>query len=151
MKTYSQFITEAQKRLKFKEYIHGSDEKSISSIKRTGPKPSSKGSEGPGHYATPDRKKARQYASFVSKQRNGKPATVSYKVPASRVAVTSNIPKGVTSQKKTTSEKPVVHNKVTGHVAMDSDYANKKMVRNPSPTIQASGKSKRTRIAPRNK
>jgi hypothetical protein len=53
------------------------------------------------------------------------------------VSTTTDIPKGVTSQKKTTPEKPVVHNKRTGHVAMDPEYANKKMIRNPSPTIRA--------------
>lgn len=143
MKTYLQFIAEAEQRLKFKKYIHGSDKESISSIKKTGPKPSPTGSEGPGHYATPDSDKARKYAAFVSKQRNSTPATVSYRVPAGRVSTTTDIPKGVTSQKKTTSQKPVVHNKRTGHVAMDPEYANKTMIRNPPPTIRASNKSKR--------
>jgi hypothetical protein len=136
MKTFSQFITEAEQRLKFKKYVHGSDKESIASIKKIGPKPSSQGSEGPGHYATPDSKKAQKYAAFVSKQRNSTPATVSYRVPAGRVSTTTDIPRGVTSKNKTTSEKPVVHNKKTGHVAMDSEYANKTMIRNPSPTIK---------------
>jgi hypothetical protein len=137
MKTFSQFIIEAEQRLSFKKYVHGSDKESIASIKKTGPKPSPKGSEGPGHYATPDAEKARKYASFVSKQRNSTPATVSYRVPTKRVSITTDIPKGVTSQKKTTSQKPVVHNKKTGHVAMDPEYANKTMIRNSSPTIRA--------------
>jgi len=136
MKTFSQFIVEAEKRLKFKKYVHGSDKESISSIKKMGPKPSPQGSEGPGHYATPDPKKAQKYAAFVSKQRNSTPATVSYRVPVGRVSTTTDIPRGVTSKKKTTSEKPVVHNQKTGHVAMDSKYANKTMIRNSSPTIK---------------
>ena len=149
MKTYQQFLTEAQKKLEFKRYTHGSDERAISSIKKTGPKPSLKGSEGPGHYTTPDLSKALKYAQLVSKQRNSKPATVSYRVPANRILTTTDIPKGVTSQKKTTPEKPVVHNTRTGHVAIDPGFANKTMIRKPLPTIKASDKPKRTRISPK--
>jgi hypothetical protein len=139
-KTYSQFLDEAFKRtgktIGFKVLHHGSDQDSVKSIKRTGPKPSPKGSEGPGHYVTPDRKKAEKYAEFTSKQRKKKPAVVSYRVPARKVSKTDTIPKGLTSQQKTTREKPVVQNTRTGHVAMDADYANKRMIRNPSPTIR---------------
>lgn len=137
MKTYSQFIAEAQKRLTFRIFTHGSDKESISSIKKTGPKPSPAGSEGPAHYATPSSDKAGKYASLVSRQRNSTPATVSYRVPVNRIATTTNIPKGVTSKKKTTPENPVVHNTVTSHVAMEPEYANRTMIRNPPPTIKA--------------
>jgi hypothetical protein len=139
-KTYSQFLDEAFKRtgktIAFKVLHHGSDEDSVKSIKRTGPKPSPKGSEGPGHYVTPDRKKAEKYAEFTSKQRKKKPAVVSYRVSSKKVSKTDTIPKGLTDKKKTTSEKPVVQNTKTGHVAMDADYANKRMIRNPAPTIR---------------
>ena len=136
MKTYSQFIEEAQKRIAFVRLHHGSDEDSVKSIKRTGPRPSAKGSEGPGHYVTPDKKKAEKYAEFTSKQRKKKPAVVSYRVPKNRVTTTDTIPRGVTSQQKTSKDKPVVRNVRTGHVAMDPDYANKKMIRKTEPIIR---------------
>lgn len=136
MKTYSQFIEEAQKRIAFVILHHGSDEDSVESIKRTGPRPSTKGSEGPGHYVTPDKKKAEKYAEFTSKQRNKKPAVVSYRVPKNRVTTTDTIPRGVTSQQKTSEDKPVVRNVRTGHVVMDPDYANKKMIRKTKPIIR---------------
>jgi len=136
MKTYSQFIEEAQKRIEFVRLHHGSDEDSVKSIKRTGPRPSVQGSEGPGHYVTPDKKKAEKYAEFTSKQRKKKPSVVSYRVPKNRVTTTDTIPKGVTSQQKTSKDKPVVRNIRTGHVAMDPDYANKKMIRKTEPIIR---------------
>lgn len=139
-KSYSQFLEEAFKRtgkkIGFKVFHHGSDVDSVKSIKKGGPKPSPKGSEGPGHYVTPDKNKADKYAEFTSKQRKKKPATVSYRVPSKRVANTDTIPKGLTSQQRTTKEKPVIQNTRTGHVAMDANYANSKMIRNPSPTIR---------------
>ena len=136
MKTYKQFLEEAQKRIAFVRLHHGSDEDSVKSIKRTGPRPSTKGSEGPGHYVTPDKNKAEKYAEFTSKQRKKKPAVVSYRVPKNRVTTTDTIPKGVTSQQKTSKDKPVVRNTRTGHVAMDPDYANKKMIRKTEPIIR---------------
>ena len=65
MKTYKQFLEEAKKRISFVRLHHGSDEDSVKSIKKSGPRPSSKGSEGPGHYVTPDKKKAEKYAEFT--------------------------------------------------------------------------------------
>ena len=140
MKTYQQFLNEVFKRtgrkVGFKLMHHGSDEESVKSIKRSGPRPSSQGSEGPGHYVTPDRKKAEKYAEFTSKQRKKKPSVVSYRVSKEKVTQTSDIPKGLTSKPKTTKEKPVVQNTRTGHVAMDPEYANKRMIRNKPPTIR---------------
>lgn len=139
-KSYSQFLEEAFKRtgkkIGFKVFHHGSDVDSVKGIKKSGPRPSPQGSEGPGHYVTPDKKKADKYAEFTSKQRKKKPSTVSYRVPSERVAKTDTIPKGLTSQQRTTKEKPVIQNTRTGHVAMDANYANSKMIRNPSPTIR---------------
>lgn len=136
MKTFSEFLDEATKRISLKTFHHGSDEKSVASIKSTGPKPSLQGSEGPGHYVTPDRKKAAKYAEFTSKQRNKKPAVVSYRVSTQSIQKTSDIPKGLTSKPKTSAEKPVIQNTRTGHVAMDAEYANKRMIRNPKPVIK---------------
>lgn len=140
MKTYAEFVEEAfkrtGKRIGFKVLHHGSDKDSVESIKKSGPRPSQQGSEGPGHYVTPDRKKAEKYAEFTSKQRNKKPAVVSYRVSTKSIAKTDSIPKGLTSQQKTTREKPVVQNTRTGHVAMDAKYANSKMIRKPMPTIK---------------
>lgn len=140
MITYSQFLEEAfkrtGKRIGFVRLHHGSDVESVKSIKKTGPKPSPKGSEGPGHYVTPDRKKAEKYAEFTSKQRKKKPAVVSYRVSKKRITKVSDIPKGLTAQQKTTREKPVVQNVRTGHVAMDSDYANQRMIRKDQPVIR---------------
>jgi len=140
MITYREFIAEAFKRTgkitSFVELHHGSDEDSVKSIKKSGPRPSPKGSEGPGHYVTPDKKKAEKYAEFTSKSRKKKPAVVSYRVQKKKITKTDSIPKGLTSQKKTTSEKPVVQNTRTGHVAMDADYANKKMIRKTDPIIR---------------
>lgn len=142
MKTYSQFIDEAFKRtgktISFKILHHGSDEDSVKSIKASGPRPSPKGSEGPGHYVTPDRKKAEKYAEFTSKQRKKKPAVVSYRVSPKSITKTDSIPKGLTSQQKTTKQKPVVQNTRTGHVAMDADYANSRMIRKQKPVIRRS-------------
>ena len=138
MKTFSEFLDEATKRISFKTFHHGSDEKSVASIKGTGPKPSPQGSEGPGHYVTPDRKKAEKYAEFTSKQRNKKPAVVSYRVSTQSIQKTSDIPKGLTSKPKTSVEKPVIQNTRTGHVAMNAEYANKRMIRNPQPVIKKS-------------
>lgn len=139
-KTYSQFLDEALKRsgetISFKVLRHGSDKDSVESIKKTGPRPSPKGSEGPGHYVTPDKKKAEKYAEFTSKQRNKSPGIVSYRVSTKKIAKTDTIPKGLTDKKKTTAEKPVVQNTRTGHVVMDADYANKRMIRNPAPVIR---------------
>ncbi len=136
MKSYKEFITEADKRIQLIRLHHGSDEDSVASIKKSGPRPSPKGSEGPGHYVTPDKKKANKYAEFTSNQRKKKPAVVSYRVPKKSISKTDTIPKGLTSQKKTTAEKPVVRNTRTGHVAMDSDYANKRMIRKTEPIIR---------------
>lgn len=136
MKTFSEFLDEATKRISLKTFHHGSDKDSVTSIKRTGPKPSPQGSEGPGHYVTPDRKKAAKYAEFTSKQRNKTPAVVSYRVSTQSIQKTSDIPKGLTSKPKTSAEKPVIQNTRTGHVAMDAEYANKRMIRNPQPVIK---------------
>jgi hypothetical protein len=140
MITYREFIAEAYKRtgkkISFVRLHHGSDEDSVKSIKKSGPRPSPKGSEGPGHYVTPDKKKAEKYAEFTSKSRKKKPAVVSYRVQKKKITKTDSIPKGLTSQKKTTSEKPVVQNTRTGHVAMDANYANKKMIRKTVPIIR---------------
>lgn len=57
MKTYSEFIAEANKRrIRFISLHHGSDVDSIESIKKSGPRASTKGSQGPGHYVTTDEK-----------------------------------------------------------------------------------------------
>jgi len=150
-KTFSQFLEEATKIISLKTFHHGSDEESVKSIKRKGPKPSPQGSEGPGHYVTPDREKAEKYAEFTSKQRNKKPAVVSYSVSTQSIQKTSDIPKGLTSKPKTSAEKPVVQNTRTGHVAMDADYANKRMIRNPQPIMRTSDKPKRTKTQPKRK
>ena len=136
MRTFSEFLEEATRRISLKTFHHGSDKDSVASIKDTGPRPSPKGSEGPGHYVTPDRKKAAKYAEFTSKQRNKKPAVVSYRVSTQSIQKTSDIPKGLTSKLKTSKDKPVVQNTRTGHVAMDAAYANKRMIRNPQPIIR---------------
>jgi hypothetical protein len=139
MKTYSEFIEEAfkrtGKRIGFVSLYHGSDEDSTKSIKNTGPKPSPKGSQGPGHYVTTDRKKASQYADFTSKQRGKKPGVVTYRVSSKKIRKTSEIPKGLTDKPQTTSEKPVVRNVRTGHSVMDPSYAKERMVKNPAPII----------------
>jgi hypothetical protein len=145
MITYNQFLEEAfkrtGKRIGFVTFSHGSDEDSIKSIKKSGPKPSSKGSEGPGHYVTSDRKKASQYAEFTAKARGKKPGVVSYRVSSKAIQRTSDIPKGLTSQVKTTKAKPVVKNTRTGHSVMDPDYANRTMIQNPQPIIQRKKKN----------
>ena len=140
MKTYSQFIEESFKRtgrrIGFVSLYHGSDEDSVKSIKSTGPKPSSKGSQGPGHYVTTDRDKANKYAEFTSKQRNKKPSTVEYRVSSKSIKKTSEIPKGLTDEPQTTTKNPVVRNVRTGHSVIDPSHASKTMVRNPQPIIR---------------
>lgn len=147
MKTFTQFLEEARqftgirkggkpnRTIGFMTLHHGTDEKSAKSIKKTGPRPSPQGSEGPGHYVTPDPKKADKYANIVSKERKKKPGRVSYRVSTSSVERTSDIPKGLTNKTKTTKQKPVVQNTKTGHVVMEPEYANKKMIRGDRPPI----------------
>lgn len=140
MITYKQFLEEALKRsgktIEFIRLHHGSDKESIESIKKSGPKASKEGSEGPGHYVTPSRKKAEKYAEIVSTQRNKEPGVVSYRVQRKSINTTSEIPKKIHQNKKTTKEKPVIKNTKTGHAAMDPDYASRTMIRNPSPIIR---------------
>lgn len=137
MKTFQQFLDEAKKtRIRFVTMHHGTDVKAAESIKKSGPKPSPEGSEGPGHYVTPSKKKASQYSEFTSKQRKSKPAVVSYRFSPSKIQRTSEIPKGLTKQSKTTQQKPVYQNVRTGHVVMDPEYANRKMLRTPRPFIR---------------
>lgn len=146
MKSYQEFINEAfqrtGKKITFVRLHHGSDEESIKSIKKSGPKESSKGSQGPGHYVTTDSGKAKKYAEFTSKNRNKKPGVVSYLVSKKSIRQTSEIPKGLTDKRQTDKDHPVVQNTKTGHSVIDAEYANRKMIRNPQPIIR---KPKRSR------
>lgn len=143
MRTFQEFLEEARKtRIKFVTMHHGTDVDSASSIKKSGPKPSPSGSEGPGHYVTPDPKKAEHYSRFTSKQRGKEPGVVSYRFSPTVIQKTSDIPKGLTNKPKTTKEKPVVQNTRTGHVVMDPEYANRRMVRNPKPILRIRRKKK---------
>ena len=139
MKTYSEFLEEAfqrtGKRIGFVNLHHGSDEDSVSSIKQTGPRPSTQGSQGPGHYVTTDKGKATKYAEFTSKGRGKKPAVVSYRVPSTKVQKTSEIPKKLTDKPQTSRQTPVVRNVRTGHSVIDPEYAKGKIVHNPKPVI----------------
>jgi hypothetical protein len=140
MKTYNQFLSEALKRsgkiLKFNVYHHGSDKDSISGIRKTGPRPSAQGSEGPGHYVTPDRKKAEKYSQFTSKQRGKEPGVVSYRVTPKKVQKVDAIPKGLTAQPKTSKQHPVVHNTRTGHAVMDAEFAKRAMIKKKDGVIK---------------
>ena len=60
--------------------------------------------------------------------------------PKKKITNTENIPKGLTATRKTTDEKPIVRNRRTGHVVIDPEYANRKMIRNPQPIIRPSKK-----------
>ena len=77
MKTFTQFLEEAEQKLRFKLYHHGTDAPSATSIRKTGPRPSPQGSHGPGHYVTSDKTKADKYAKF----KGAEPGVVSYRVP----------------------------------------------------------------------
>lgn len=134
MRTYREFITEARKRIKFNIFHHGSDRDSIQSIRSSGPRPSQQGSEGPGHYVTPDRKKAEKYSQFTSKQRKKEPGVVSYRVSPNKIMRVDTIPKGLTNQTKTTDKHPVVLNTRTGHAVMNPEYAKKAMIK-PKPGV----------------
>lgn len=134
MKTYKEFITEARKRIKFNIFHHGSDRDSIQGIRSSGPRPSDKGSEGPGHYVTPDRKKAEKYSQFTSKQRGKDPGVVSYSVSPDKIMRVDSIPKGLTNQIKTTDKHPVVYNTRTGHAVMNPEYAQRTMIK-PKPGV----------------
>jgi hypothetical protein len=148
MKSYSEFITEARSRLAFTRLHHGSDSDSIESIRKSGPKSSKEGSQGPGHYVTPDAQKARKYAEFTSQQRGKKPSVVSYRVPSDRISRVDSIPKKLTTEPQVSSKKPVVHNTRTGHAVIDTDYAKGRMIAS-SPTVRAKGKERRTKTAPK--
>lgn len=136
MKTFTQFLEEAEHRLRFKLYHHGTDTPSAASIRRTGPRPSPQGSQGPGHYVTSDITKARKYARFKGEN----PAVVSYRVPKKRVQTTAEIPKKLTDRPQTTPEKPVVQNVRTGHSVMDPKHAERTMIRKVTPVIRRKSK-----------
>jgi hypothetical protein len=138
MKTYQEFITEALQRSKqikkFNIFHHGSTDSAIRGIRASGPKPSKEGSEGPGHYVTPSKEKAEKYSIFTAKQRGDRPKTISYRVSPQRIQRVDTIPKGLTSDVRTTPEKPVVHNVRTGHAVMDPEFAKRAMIK-PQPGV----------------
>jgi hypothetical protein len=148
-KTLREFLEEsARRRLSFTRFHHGSDSDSIKSIRKSGPKSSREGSQGPGHYVTPDQSKARKYAEFTSKQRGKKPAVVSYRVSSDKITKVDDIPKKLSAEPQVSSKKPVVHNTRTGHAVVDSDYAKGKIIKSNS-TVGAKGKEKRTKTQPK--
>jgi hypothetical protein len=129
MKTFDQFIEEsARRRLSFARLYHGTDGDSAKSIRMSGPKSSKEGSQGPGHYVTPDSVKARKYAEFTSKQRGKKPSVVSYRVPPPKITRVDDIPKKLTTEPQVSSTTPVIYNTKTGHAVIDSDYAKTKII-----------------------
>jgi len=148
-KTLREFLEEsARRRLSFTRFHHGSDSDSIKSIQKSGPKSSREGSQGPGHYVTPDQSKARKYAEFTSKQRGKKPAVVSYRVSSDKITKVDDIPKKLSTEPQVSSKKPVVHNTRTGHAVVDSDYAKGKIIKSNS-TVGTKGKGKRTKTQPK--
>jgi hypothetical protein len=148
-KTFREFLEEsAKRRLSFTKLHHGSDSDSIQSIRKSGPKSSKEGSQGPGHYVTPNVSKSRKYAEFTSRQRGKKPSVVSYRVPTSKITKVDDIPKKLTKEPQVSSEKPVVHNTRTGHAVIDSDYAKNKII-TPKPVIANPKGSKISKTQPK--
>lgn len=141
MKTYTQFIAEARQRIALTRLHHGSDRASIESIRRSGPKSSKEGSQGPGHYVTPDETKARKYAEFTSKQRGKEPSVVSYLVPSNRITRVDTIPRKLTKEPQVSITTPIIHNTRTGHAVIDTNYAKNRIVK-PSSIIRAKNKKK---------
>lgn len=139
-KTFREFLEEsAKRRLSFTKLHHGSDSDSIQSIRKSGPKSSKEGSQGPGHYVTPDASKSRKYAEFTSKQRGKKPSVVSYRVPSHKITKVDAIPKKLTKEPQVSSKTPVVHNTRTGHAVIDSDYAKNKIISQKSVIPNSTG------------
>jgi hypothetical protein len=148
-KTFREFLEEsAKRRLSFTKLHHGSDSDSIKSIRKSGPKSSKEGSQGPGHYVTPDASKSRKYAEFTSRQRGKKPSVVSYRVPSHKITRVDHIPKKLTKEPQVSSKTPVVHNTRTGHAVIDSDYAKNKII-SQKPVIPNSTGSKITKTQPK--
>lgn len=137
MKTYSQFIAEAEKRIKFTRFTRGTTKTRDNESKKTGKlSKTSFGTLGPGHYVTHDRKKASKYAEINAKQRNDKPAVVHYRVPSKKVHDVRGIPRGTTTKNpETPNGKTVIRNKQSGHSVITQN-AEKYRIKNPQPIIR---------------
>ena len=142
MKTYSQFIEEAEKRLKFTRFTRGTTKTRDNESKKTGKlSRTSFGTLGPGHYVTHSKKKAEKYAEINAKQRNDKPAVVHYRVPSKKVHDVDGIPKGTTTKNPETPKgKTVIRNKRSGHSVITQN-AEKYRIKNPEPVIRRKRKS----------
>lgn len=144
MKSYLEFLNEAEKRIKFTRFTRGTTKSRDDESKKTGKlSKTSFGTLGPGHYVTHNRKKAEKYAEINSKQRKDNPAVVHYKVPSHRVHDVDGIPRGTTTENpKTPKGKTVIRNKRSGHSVITQN-AEKYRIKNPASIIRV--KSKRNK------
>lgn len=142
MKTYSQFITEAEKRLKVTRFYRGTTKTRDAEAKKNGTvSVSPSGTEGEGHYATHSIKTARKYATSNAKHRKDKPAITQFLVPSKRIHDVDGIPKGVTTKNPETPKgKTVIRNKRSGHSVITQN-AEKYRIKNPEPVIRRKVKS----------
>jgi hypothetical protein len=150
MKTYSQFIAEAEKQLKYYTLYHGTSPEGKKSIQNTGLKKSPDGAYGSGVYSSTNRRISNVHGD----------STITMKVPAKKIN-TKDVKSGTDALDKDNSvvripnagTRTSAYRNLKGKkdfVVLDQDVANKHIVKNPSPTVK-SGKEKRKKIQPKKK
>lgn len=180
MKTFQEFIAEA-KRLKFHTVYHGTTPENKKKIVSGGFKePGETGGYGKGVYGSTNKNVARDYSSSAGTQSSeGDRGIVTVRIPAKHMTNIKNKDSSThTSSTEKMKEpatkavrvknaalrgelrKPVKPGKKYGsaghdesgdYVIMKHDYASGKVVKNPQPTMRASGKSRRTQTQSKKK
>jgi len=180
MKTYQEFLTEAQKRISQYTVYHG---RSVEGAKRTREsgefrEPRSAGASGHGIYGSTNKNVARTYSrASGTKPDQGDMGVIQMRVPKSHITTTKPGYEGRTQSFNIIRNNPETkavripntaqpeelkppkkyltgigkRDKEGDHVVLNPQYASSKIVKNPPPTIKASDKSKRTRTTPKRK
>jgi hypothetical protein len=175
MKTYAEFIVEAQKKLKFLNAYRGDPKEVSSSIKKNkNARPSEYGVYGPGVYASSDKNVARSYSSDYGNKKHSDVGVTRSRIPSKKITTirtpehSSNV--GIQKSRELVYGNPKtsvrIKNAASSHERQKSS-PNKKpkgtesdyLVVNPDtfnkgittePTIKAN-KPKRTKISPKKK
>jgi hypothetical protein len=169
MKTFSQFIAEAEKRLKSYTVYSGRSPEDAESIKKTG---KFSNPAGLGVFGSTNKNVARTYArAGKSPPESGDKNVVQMRVPKSHVTTTEPGYKGrdqsvgIIKNNPNTKAVRIPNTAQSGelktpsgkrdskgdHVVMNPDYASSRIVSLPSPTMRAKDKKKRTKIQPKKK
>jgi len=180
MKTFSQFITEAKKRLKSYTVYSGRSPEDSESIRQTGKfrTPIAGGASGPGIYGSTNKNVARTYArAGGSSPESGDRNVVQMRVPKSHLKTTEPGYKGRSQSFDIINNNPntkvvripdtaqpdelkTPRKYLTGigkrdskgdHVVLNPDYASSRIVSRPPPTIRSKDKKKRSNTQPKRK